>query len=86
MGYINRILNNCDETCILSLRSKEERLSWRQKIEIKIHLRFCKCCQNFTKQSDMIDDTMIGYFEDMEQQPPIKASDDFKARLKAQLK
>lgn len=86
MGYFNRILNNCNETCILSLRNKEEKLSLRHKIEMKIHLRFCKCCQNFTKQSDMIDETMKGYFEELEKQPPVKASDDFKARMKEQFR
>lgn len=86
MGYFNRILNNCNETSILSLRSKEEKLTLREKIEMKIHLRFCKCCQNFTKQSDLIDKIMRGYFEEMYKQPPIKASFDFKARMKEQFK
>jgi len=85
MGYFSRILNNCNETCILSLRSKEEKLSFRQKIEMKIHLHFCDCCQNFTKQSDIIDDTLKAYFEDANEQPPVKASEDFKAKLKDKL-
>jgi hypothetical protein len=86
MGYLSRILNNCNETCILSLRSKEEKLSLRQKIEMKIHLRFCKCCQNFDKQSDKIDESMKAYFEDIADKPPVKASDDFRARMKEQFK
>lgn len=86
MGYFNRILNNCNETCILSLRSKEEKLSLRQKIEMKIHLRFCKCCQNFEKQSDNIDESMKAYFEDIDNKPAVKASHDFKARMKEQFK
>lgn len=86
MGYLDRIFNNCNETCILSLRSKEEKISFKQKLEMKIHLRFCKCCQNFTKQSDLIDETMKDYFEGLNAQPPLKASDDFKAKIKQQLK
>jgi hypothetical protein len=86
MGYFSRILNNCNETCILSLRNKEEQLSLKQKIEMKIHLRFCKCCQNFTQQSDIIDKTMNQFFEQMDNQPPLKASADFKAKMKEQLK
>jgi hypothetical protein len=86
MGYFNRILNNCNETCILSLRSKEEKISLRHRIEMKIHLRFCKCCQNFDKQSDQIEESMKAYFDDIANNPPLKASDDFKNRMKDQLK
>lgn len=34
----------------------------------------------------MIDASMKAYFKDIEQHPPISASDDFKARMKEQLK
>lgn len=86
MGYLSRILNNCNETCINSLRGKEEKLTLRQRLEMRIHLHFCKCCQNFTRQSDMIDETMKGFFKEMESQPPVKASDEFKARMREQFK
>ncbi len=86
MSYLSRIFNNCSETCILSLKSKEERISLKQKIEMKIHLRFCSCCQNFTRQSDMIDRAMKEFFNSFEQQPLLKASDDFKSRMKEKLK
>ncbi len=82
MGYLKKILNNCDETCILSLRSKEEKISFKHKVEMKIHLYFCKCCQNFEKQSGQIDESMKAYFEDIDNKPPVKASDNFKARMK----
>jgi hypothetical protein len=86
MGYFSRILNNCNETCIMALRSKEEKLSFRKRLEMKIHLSICKCCQNFTKQSDMMDDSLKTFFDDMKKQPTVKASDDLKARIKEQLK
>ncbi len=53
---------------------------------MKIHLRFCSCCQNFTRQSDMIDRAMKEFFNSFEQQPLLKASDDFKSRMKEKLK
>ncbi len=86
MGYFKRILNNCVEASLLSLKNEEEKITFKQKMEMKFHILFCKCCKNFTKQSPMIDESMKAYFKDIENNPPVKASDDFKARMKEQFK
>jgi hypothetical protein len=86
MAYFKRILNNCVEASLLSLKNKEEKITFKQKFEMKFHIMFCKCCKNFVKQSPMIDESMKAYFENMENQPPVKASEDLKTRIKEQLK
>ena len=86
MGYFKRILNNCVEASLLSLKSKEEKITLKQKFEMKFHVFFCRCCKNFTKQSVQIDESMKAYIEEMDSKPPVKASDVFKARMKEQFK
>ena len=86
MGYFKRILNNCVEASLLSLKNEEEKITLKQKFEMKFHIFFCKCCQNFTKQSPIIDESLKAYFKDIDTKPPLKASDDFKVRMKDLLK
>jgi hypothetical protein len=86
MAYFKRILNNCVEASLLALKDKEEKITLKQKFEMKFHIFFCKCCKNFTKQSSQIDESMKAYFQDMDNKPPVQASADFKARMKEQLK
>jgi hypothetical protein len=84
MAYFNRILNNCAEASLLALKNEEEKITLKQKFEMKFHILFCKCCKNFVKQSPLIDKSMKAYFDST--QPPQKASQDFKSKMKAQLK
>lgn len=81
MKYLNKILHNCAEASLLSLKSKEESITLKQRFEMKFHIFFCKCCKNFTKQSVIIDDSIKVFFENMEKNPPLKASDSFKAKM-----
>lgn len=84
MGYLNKILNNCKEASLLALKNKEEKLSLQQQFEMRFHIYFCKCCKNFEKQSLQIDKSMRAFFET--NNPPIKASDEFKSKMKEKLK
>jgi hypothetical protein len=82
MGYFNKIFNNCNEVSLLSLKQKEVKLTLKQKFETKVHIMFCKCCKNFNIQSDKIDKSLTVMFKDLEKEPPVKATDDFKNKLK----
>jgi hypothetical protein len=84
MAYFNRILNNCVETSLLALKNEEEKITLKQKFEMKFHIFFCKCCKNFMKQSPMIDESLKKYFDS--NQPLEKAAEDFKSKMKDQLK
>ena len=86
MSYFKRILNNCNEASMLALKSKEEKLSPRQKFGMKFHLTFCKCCQNFEKQSELIDKSLKAYFKETHGKEQPKASEDFKNKLKDMIK
>ncbi len=84
MAYLNRILNNCVEASLLALKNEDEKITPRQKFEMKFHIFFCKCCKNFIKQSPMIDKSLKKYFDS--NKPLEKATEDFKAKMKEQLK
>ncbi len=84
MGYFNKILNNCNEASLLALKSKEDKISLKEKFEMKFHIYFCRCCQNFIKQSEKIDESLKAFFSSNE--PIVKASDDFKSKMKEKLK
>ncbi len=86
MNYLHKILNNCDEVSLLALKSEEEPLPFKKWLEVRIHLYYCRCCSNFVKQSKLMDKSLGKYFKRMDEQPPLKASDDFKEKLKEQLK
>ena len=87
MEYFNKIFNNCSEVTLLSLQNEEHlHLSIKKKMEIKIHILFCKCCSNFIKQSHKIDTSIKKYAENLQHNPPFIASEDFKTRLKEKLK
>lgn len=86
MKYFNKLLHDCEEASILSLKNKEEGITLKQQFEVKFHMLFCKCCKNFTKQSVIIDESIKAFFKGMESNPPMKASDSFKARIEKLLK
>lgn len=86
MGYFKRILNNCNEASLLALKSKEERLSLQQKLEMRFHIYFCRCCENFEKQSQQIDKSLKVFFSETQSKPGLKVSDEFKTKLKEKLK
>jgi len=85
MSYFNRILNNCSETSLLALKSKEEQLSFKQQFEIRFHIYFCKCCKNFEKQSGKIDESLKAFFTNVENKE-VKASESFKNKMKELIK
>ncbi|MBK8567250.1 MAG: hypothetical protein IPN76_28990 [Saprospiraceae bacterium] len=86
MKYLHKILNNCEAVSLMALQSAEQPLSFRKRLEMNIHLYYCRCCSNFVKQSKLMDISLKNYLENLEKKPPFTASDDFKEKMKEQLK
>lgn len=86
MKYLQRILNNCDEVSMLALQAKETDLPILKRLELKLHLYYCRCCSNFVKQDKMMDKALDHFIEEMENKPPFSATQDFKDKIKSQLK
>ncbi|MCU0347469.1 MAG: hypothetical protein MUC59_11025 [Saprospiraceae bacterium] len=85
MKYLHKILNNCDEVSLLALKAKEQPLPFWQHLEVKIHLYYCRCCSNFVKQSNIMDQSFKHYFQQLDQAPPFKAPHALKEKLKGKL-
>jgi len=79
-------MQGCEAASSLALKHKEEPLPFRKLVEMKIHLLFCSCCSNFVKQSEKIDISLNGFFQQVSEEPPFTAGTDFKAMLKEKLK
>ena len=79
--YLSKILNNCDEVTQHVLQKKEVEFSLRKQIEIKIHVMMCRCCKNFEKQSEVIDDKLKLYKNKIQQFPMYKAPQQLKDNL-----
>lgn len=67
----------------MALQSQEMKLPLIKRIELRIHLYYCRCCSNFVKQNKVIDKSLEKYIENISQNPPFSASDDFKKKLKS---
>lgn len=79
--YLHKILNNCAEVSYHSLQKNEVQFSLRQRLEMKIHITFCKCCRNFIKQSNILDRKLKLYKDKMQQSSDVKAPKLLKDKL-----
>jgi hypothetical protein len=50
-----KLMISCKEATMLSLQKTEVSLSFSDRIRLFVHLRICKYCRLFDKQSKMID-------------------------------
>jgi len=87
MGYLKRIFNNCNEVSERSLKGQEESIGLKVRIEMFIHISFCKCCKNFVKQSHKMDTALEEWATQFnEKGPESQTSEDFKSKLKDKIK
>jgi hypothetical protein len=54
MGPIKKIIYNCKRATFLIEKKLIDRLTLREKIELRIHLYGCSVCRMFDKQSAII--------------------------------
>lgn len=55
---MDRLFFTCERTSYLVERDKMDRLPLWQRIRYWVHLRYCKACMEFKKQSDRLDDIL----------------------------
>ncbi len=54
MGAIRKIRYNCKKATFLIEKKLIDKITFREKIELRIHLAGCSVCRIFGKQSKMI--------------------------------
>jgi predicted anti-sigma-YlaC factor YlaD len=52
---------NCKETSELVSRSLDERLSWSQRMGVRLHLLMCAACRQFAVQMSFLRRAARGY-------------------------
>lgn len=62
MGYLKKIIYNCRQATFLIEKKEISRLSFREMIELRIHLYGCGFCRLYKKQSRVINEMVQELF------------------------
>jgi len=61
MAFMSKGMISCDEASFLISKSYEEKLTFRQKFRLKMHLMSCYLCRRYEKQLGQLNDAVINY-------------------------
>jgi hypothetical protein len=84
MGYLKRIIHNCKQATYLIEKKSVGKITFRERIELRIHLFGCSFCRLFSKQSKMINEMVKELFHSSMQANP-KLDDNFKKELQERI-
>jgi hypothetical protein len=80
MNHLKKIIYNCKQATFLIEKKAYTRLTFRETIELRIHLYGCHFCRLYNKQSRMINDMVQQLFHSS-MQADTKLDDNFKKEL-----
>lgn len=80
MSQLKKIIYNCKQATFLIEKKSVNRLSFREVIELRIHLYGCSFCRLYSKQSARINEMVRELFRSS-MQPNSKLDDAFKTEL-----
>ena len=80
MSNLKKIIYNCKQATFLIEKKSIKRLSFRETVELRIHLYGCSFCRLFSKQSKVINEMVQELFHNS-MQSNIRLDDDFKKEL-----
>jgi len=84
MGYLKKIQYNCKHATFLIEKKMVGRLSFREIIELRIHLMGCSVCVLFSKQSRVINEMVQQLFKSS-MPGEIRLDDSFKKELQERI-
>jgi hypothetical protein len=58
---------SCKETALLVSQSCDRRLSWRERLAVRLHLVFCDACTHFRRQMDFLRDVVRRHTQEREE-------------------
>lgn len=67
-----KIVFNCKQATLLSLKKEQGKISFIEKIKLAYHLFYCDPCQHFIKHSHIINKVGKGYEDALSNNPPLK--------------
>ena len=80
MGYLKKIIHNCKQATYLIEKKSVSKITFRESIELRIHLFGCGFCRLFSKQSKVINEMVKELFRSSMQSEP-KLDETFKKEL-----
>ena len=82
MNHLKKVIYNCKQATLLIEKRQIRKLSFRESIELRIHLAGCSMCQLYNKQSQIIHQMVLQLFHDSELQvSTLSLDEDFKKEL-----
>ncbi|BAU52210.1 hypothetical protein MgSA37_00360 [Mucilaginibacter gotjawali] len=84
MSHLKKIIHNCKQATYLIEKKSIKRLSFREAIELRIHLFGCSFCRIFQKQSHIINKLVKELFKSAMQAKP-GLDDSFKKELQEKI-
>jgi hypothetical protein len=80
MSNLKKIIYNCKQATFLIEKKSIKKLTFREAIELRIHLLGCSFCKLYKKQSRVINEMVQELFRSSVQSN-IRLNDDFKKEL-----
>lgn len=80
MNELKKIQYNCKKATFLIEKRMIDTISFREKIELRIHLAGCSVCRLFAQQSQIINN-MVKQFFDHDNITEIRLNDRYKREL-----
>ena|ERR1700752_1457847 len=74
----------CKQATYLLLKQEEKALSFKEEYALKFHMRICKFCRAFKKQSEMMNEAINKNLQQMVLMPKIE-KDNLKALINSNL-
>ena len=82
MNHLKKVIYNCKQATLLIEKKQLAKLSFRESIELRIHLAGCSMCKLYKKQSHMISTMVLQLYHDsMQQTSTAKLDEAFKKDL-----
>jgi len=82
MNHLKKVIYNCKQATLLIEKRQIRKLSFRESIELRIHLAGCSMCQLYNKQSQIINQMVLQLFHDTQLQvSTLTLDENFKKEL-----
>jgi len=82
MNHLKKVIYNCKQATLLIEKRQIKSLSFRENIELRIHLAGCSVCQLYNKQSQIIHQMVLQLFHDTQLQvSTLSLDENFKKEL-----
>ena len=76
---------NCKQTSLLVSQSLDRRLTWRERMAVRMHLWICVYCRRFVQQLTLIRQQMARWQQQAAEQPDIILTQAARERISKQL-